>query len=254
MARKPIWRLVRDGAHELTAAGRTPFTRSDIVERVQRIAPGVGRTSIDPVIQGVTENLQGGAPGAVGKNILRRVARGRFVLASVDTGEEDDERIDRAADASAAATDPGALPASEGELRDILVSALGKQLPGVELQPEGRVDYHLPSGRRLSHASDILATKEGSGRVVSVEIKYRSAVTDQFKCRAYDAAHMKAEHGTELLTVMLFAKADRGISVERARDICHAFDRFHGDRVSAFLEPDGLRDLAADVKSFLDQR
>ena len=251
MARTAIWRLVRNCAHELTAAGRTPFTRGDIVEGVQRVDPSVGRGSIDPVIQGVTDNLSGGAPGAVGKNILHSVARGRFVLASADA--EHQAPAARSGGRAIGAPARGALPASEGALRDVILSSLEGQLPELEFLPEGRVAYHLPSGRRLTHASDIHATKRGSEKVVSIEIKYRSAVTDQFKCRAYDAAQMKEEHGTRILTVMLFARADTGISVERARDICHAFDRFYGDGASAFLEPDGLDSLAADIGRFLDE-
>jgi len=76
----PIWILVEKCAIELTEKGLSPFTRSDIIQFVQRKNAKYGANSINPIIQGLTDNLQGGAPGAVGKNILHSVERGRFVL------------------------------------------------------------------------------------------------------------------------------------------------------------------------------
>lgn len=77
-----IWRLIQRCATEFTAAGHTSFSRGDLIRCVQRTNPEYGADSINPIIQGVTDNLRGGAPGAVGKNILHSVARGRFVLCS----------------------------------------------------------------------------------------------------------------------------------------------------------------------------
>ncbi len=76
----PIWRLVEKAAQELTKAGRTPFTRGDLITIVQRTRPGCGADSINPIIQGVTDNLRGGAPGAIDMEILHSVGRGKFVL------------------------------------------------------------------------------------------------------------------------------------------------------------------------------
>jgi len=75
-----IWMLVEQCARELTENGISPFTRSDIIKCVQRKNAAYGPDSINPIIQGLTDNLQGGAPGAVGKNILHSVGRGLFVL------------------------------------------------------------------------------------------------------------------------------------------------------------------------------
>jgi len=75
-----IWRLVQDCAEELTKSGYTPFTRSDLIKCVQSKRPNCAENSINPIIQGLTDNLRGGAPGAVGKNILHSVGRGKFVL------------------------------------------------------------------------------------------------------------------------------------------------------------------------------
>jgi hypothetical protein len=78
--KQTIWRLVQRCAEVLTKNGQTPFTRGDLIECVQRIHPHYAENSINPIIQGVTDNLCGGAPGAVGKNILHSVDRGLFVL------------------------------------------------------------------------------------------------------------------------------------------------------------------------------
>lgn len=78
--KQPIWKLVQLCAQELTETGITSFRRGDIIRYVQRYNPQCGADSINPIIQGLTDNLRGGAPGAVGKNILHSVARGRFVL------------------------------------------------------------------------------------------------------------------------------------------------------------------------------
>ena len=254
MPDSPIWRLVETTAHELTAAGRSPFTRRDLISCIQAIDPSIGADSINPIIQGVTDNLRGGAPGAVGKDILHRVARGRFVLrqGSLDDLREDKKLILSKPDICNVDRPDPDLPASEAELRDRLVALLTPKLPKIRLESEGSVQYSLPSGRTMSHASDILATKADSAKRVSIEIKYRSAVTDQFKARAYDAAHMKRTHGDSILTVLVFAKSDTGISIDRARDIGYEFDRFYGDAARTFLDSDRLIDeMAREIGHFL---
>ena len=79
-SKRPIWELIVLGAQELTAKGITPFTRGDLIACVQRARPGCKPGSINPIIQGLTDNLRGGAPGAAGKDLLHSVARNRFVL------------------------------------------------------------------------------------------------------------------------------------------------------------------------------
>lgn len=76
----PIWQLVEDCARELTRNGIVPFTRGDIISCIRRKNPKCGEDSINPIIQGVTVNAKGGAPGSTDKNILFRVERGRYVL------------------------------------------------------------------------------------------------------------------------------------------------------------------------------
>jgi len=75
-----IWKRVYRCAQELTQHGMTPFTRGDLIRCVQRHDPDCGPDSINPIIQGLTDNLRGGAPGAVGKSLLHSVGRGQFVL------------------------------------------------------------------------------------------------------------------------------------------------------------------------------
>lgn len=250
MPNSPIWRLLENCALELTAAGRSPFTRGDLISCIRGIDPSIGADSINPIIQGVTDNLRGGAPGAVGKDILHSVARGQFVLrARPQPGNQ--HRSNSSRNRSSYRSNGLALPRSESELRDAVITLLNSELPGIQLEPEGSIQYRLPSGRIMSHASDILAARTGSAKRVSIEIKYKSAVTDQFKARVYDAVHTKQAHGNRILTVLLFAKSDTGISIDRARDICYEFDCFYGNAASAFLEPGGLDELAHDIKRFL---
>lgn len=82
MTPKPetIWELLKTCAEKLTADGRAPFRRGDLIACVQSRDPRYGPNSINPIIQGITVNLRGGAPGAVGKEILFSVARGQFTL------------------------------------------------------------------------------------------------------------------------------------------------------------------------------
>lgn len=96
---EPIWRRVQVCAQELTRGGLTPFTRRDLIRRIQRTAPECGSDSINPIIQGLTDNLRGGAPGAVGKDLLHSVGRGLFILKGSATSRSG---------ASASAIAPGA--------------------------------------------------------------------------------------------------------------------------------------------------
>ena len=82
MNAKPIWRMVQDAARELTREGVVPFTRVEMIEKVHSHSPKIDANSINPIIQGLTDNLKGGAPGADGKRVLHSVGRGKFVLYS----------------------------------------------------------------------------------------------------------------------------------------------------------------------------
>lgn len=142
------------------------------------------------------------------------------------------------------------LPRNEAQLRDRILTQLRQALVNLVVESEGPVCYCLPCGTRATHKSDILVSQETSRKRVSIEIKYKSAVTDQFKCRAYDAMHMKEEYRDQILTVMVFAKTSSGISLERARAISYPFDRFFGDCADRFLQPEGTQDLEVAIRGF----
>lgn len=147
------------------------------------------------------------------------------------------------------------LPNTENELRDLLLAQLREEftVDRYSLEAEQKLPYSLPDGKVLTHASDILITDPKTGRRVSVELKYRSAVTDQFKCRAYDIMHMKKQYGDSLLAVMLFAKAQTGISIKGAEAICYPFDHFYGAKVEDLLAEGGLRKLIDVIRQFFNR-
>lgn len=90
--RMPLWRLVDIATLEMTDGGKEYFTRKEICDYINDVliknADGRKETeSISPVIQGVTVNAPGGAPGAVNRRILYRVDRGLY--RRVREGDED---------------------------------------------------------------------------------------------------------------------------------------------------------------------
>ncbi len=273
--KKPIWRLVEQCARELTTRGLTPFTRSDLIRCVKRRKPGCPENSINPVIQGVTDNLRGGAPGAEGKDILHSVGRGQFVTkATVSQKREPHLPQSRKPTESPdpkkrSKSSAQSLPKTESDLRDIVMLSLFDTIgieeslegsgstmafrirPEIECRAEQTLRYVLPSGIELGHASDILISDTRRHRYISIELKYKSAVTDQFKCRAYDIQHLKDQYGDALLGVMLFVKTSAGISISRAEAICYAFDRFFGIPVSEIRSAQALNPLNEAIKEFM---
>ncbi len=79
MARRPTWEIVEEGARRLSTRGDGAFRLADIIEYVQGVDHERPRTSIHPVVQGMTKNAGKGPPSPCGK-ILRRVAHGLYVL------------------------------------------------------------------------------------------------------------------------------------------------------------------------------
>ncbi|RLF63626.1 MAG: hypothetical protein DRN33_03755 [Thermoplasmata archaeon] len=77
---KPNWILLKECAEELTKAGKTPFTRKQLIECIHEKYPERGKSSLNPMIQGMTVNRKGGAPGGIGKNVFYSVGRGLFEL------------------------------------------------------------------------------------------------------------------------------------------------------------------------------
>jgi hypothetical protein len=88
------------------------------------------------------------------------------------------------------------------------------------------LDYALPSGRKLSHLSDILITLPG-GKHLAIELQWASDQTDQLKGRAYDMLHLKQALGENLIALLVYLRAGLGgLSAEQAREICYPFDQF----------------------------
>ncbi|HTP25090.1 MAG TPA: hypothetical protein VMK12_05440 [Anaeromyxobacteraceae bacterium] len=88
----PNWKLLLGCACRLTEAGRTPFTRSMLIDCVQRIDPTRKETSLNPTIQGMTDNLQGGNSSGLLHPSFHSVGRGEFVLLDAAIGDfADDE-------------------------------------------------------------------------------------------------------------------------------------------------------------------
>jgi hypothetical protein len=81
--RPPNWRLIKDAAQALTAAGQTPFTRRAVYEWIWRRYPRAehDRPSLDPTFQGMVTNATGGPKSAGGQPLIR-LDRGQYTLAT----------------------------------------------------------------------------------------------------------------------------------------------------------------------------
>jgi len=77
---RPIIQIIQECAELLTAINKTPFSRQDIIKLIKWKYNEVNNDTINPLIQGMTDNLRGGAPGSTGRNILHNVGRGQFIL------------------------------------------------------------------------------------------------------------------------------------------------------------------------------
>jgi len=279
---KPNWILLKECGEKLTRDGKTPFTRRQLIDCVQEKHPDRGEGSLNPMIQGMTVNLNGGAPGGIGKNVFYSIGRGLFELydpkkhghtdiaSTVQTEEEIiapsvHERIEET---------PRYVEtkATEDEIRDLLMQVLyhrigrtgswegiGKtasfelkdEFKGYKCFAERTLSYVLPTGIKMDHTSDILISSEEKKRYISIEIKHRSAVTDQFKCRSYDMIHLKNSYGNNLLGIMVYVKSTTGISVEHAKSICYSFDHFFGIPSESRHTPTAWDELISVVEGFL---
>jgi hypothetical protein len=77
---KPITGIIEEIAQELTSQNKVPFTRKEIIDCLKSRYPDINEDTVNPMIQGMTINLEGGAPGAIDKNILLSIGTGKFVL------------------------------------------------------------------------------------------------------------------------------------------------------------------------------
>lgn len=78
---KTYHELIKEAAEHFDKTQGT-FTRIDIKNYITEQYPDflLAVDSLNPIIQGVTINAPGGAPGAIGKDILERVSRGLYRL------------------------------------------------------------------------------------------------------------------------------------------------------------------------------
>ena len=84
---KPNWQLLKEAGEGLTKEVKSPFTRRQLIERVWTLHPGIGENTLNPMIQGMTINLKGGAPGGLGKDVFYSVERGMFEMYTGRKGE-----------------------------------------------------------------------------------------------------------------------------------------------------------------------
>ena len=83
---RPTWKLILAAAEDCAQRGEVPFKLSTLVTAVQAIDPTRERTSIQPIVQGMTVNAGKGPPAPCGK-ILLRVEHGYYTLIS-DTSQQ----------------------------------------------------------------------------------------------------------------------------------------------------------------------
>ncbi len=79
----PNWKLIDQATKDLASLKRDgTFTRQEIIEYINdRLLEGLeprNLSSLNPMIQAVTVNAPGGAPGGLDKNLLYRVSRGIY--------------------------------------------------------------------------------------------------------------------------------------------------------------------------------
>jgi len=114
---------------------------------------------------------------------------------------------------------------------------------------EGTVSYALPDGTNADHNSDIQIEYGSDGshsserKYIAIEVKHASAVTDQFKARAFDMLHMKRAFASRLHGIMVFARIGTGISSRRAQAFSYPFDEFIGVELSKGNMGDELNEL-----------
>lgn len=162
--KQPIWKLVQLCAQELTDKDITPFQRGDIIQCVQQYNLKYGADSINPIIQGLTDNLRGGAPGAVGKNILHSVGRGLFVLKE-DTSQGEipsPTEVKTKNDFSKSAVKIQSLSpdGAEVQLGEYLFHQICRLVPDVK--PDGSVFEIMPQ-ERYENAGGLPLNKYGKG-------------------------------------------------------------------------------------------
>jgi len=297
----PNAELIAIAARALAGKNRTnEFTRRDIIKYINftllKDSPKKrNEQSLNPMIQALTVNAPGGAPGgnAYRKKLLWRTGRGQLMLYNTNL-HNTSQTVRKAASTAPLETikerpqkaKPMTIPEekveekspplleSESKVRDFLLQLfyynLGEKgswsaeegtsafivdpkYGNLECISEGSLQYKLPSGYVMSHKSDILIDDKTGGRHISIEIKHRSAVTDQFKCRAYDMLHLKQSH-PRLYGIMIYLRGPIGISPDHAKSICYPFDYFISVAEPDIYNPKKWEPLLLKIKEKLEQK
>ena len=110
----PIWKLIMECAQELTREGNVPFSRQDIIYRIRKIRPDAKPNVINPIIQGLTDNLKGGVPCA-GGHVLHSVGRGQFKLITNGASSEPGVTLGARTEGRAATTEKGQMSCRIGQ-------------------------------------------------------------------------------------------------------------------------------------------
>lgn len=82
---RPTWELVLEAAKRLTADGKSTFKLAELIAALQKVDPTRQRSSIQPVVQGMTVNAGKGPESPCGK-VLARVDHGYYALRA-DVGD-----------------------------------------------------------------------------------------------------------------------------------------------------------------------
>ena len=161
----PNWRLIEIAARELSKRKSDGFfTREEIINYINNVLLR-GRekrnpSSLNPMIQAVTANAPGGAPGGIGKNILYRVGRGLYRLFDPSTDKPIPEKD--LGHVSSYSVEP-ALP--EVVEDDILISRVDGAWR-IVLPEKVREKLNLKVG-------DIVAFVEEGGKIVLRRARFR---------------------------------------------------------------------------------
>lgn len=261
--------------------GMSQFSRRDIIRYINYtlLKDSLNKRneqSLNPMIQALTANAPGGSLGGgeYRKRLLWRVARGVIMLynpkihtaSGIAEAKEPPPKPVKVAEAK-----PRRLIDSESKVRDFLLQILYYNLGeketwrttgtarGFEVNSkygdfecisEGSLRYTLPPGNTISHKSDILIKDKKEGHHVSIEIKHRSAVTDQFKCRSYDMLHLK-QSLPKIYGIMVYVKSGIGISPRHAKSICYPFDHFFSIPESEIYNPEKWKPLLSSIEEQL---
>jgi len=139
---------------------------------------------------------------------------------------------------------------------EIICSDLDIKKHNLKISKEGKLNYNLPNKEELSHKSDILISNLSKNKFISIEVKFKSCVTDVFKSRSYDILNMKNTFGNKLLGIMIFIKPNvmgSGLSIDKAKIICYPFDIFIGLKEENIMKQDVFNNLINKIINFIDE-